>query len=362
MASRPHIGRDASKKAGILRDLKNHRTMHPIGPPAGTGCNPAKRQISKVARFPVMRLSAACCTFAGSRATFAFSDMQQLQLVEAAQPGAVPSMTSLELVDFINSERKDGEAELRHDHFMAKVPKVLGEEHAPKFRDMITIMVGNGATRRSPIYRFPKREACLMAMSYSYELQAKVYDRMTALEQAITAPAPAVEQPQPPEALPGVNAIIAAVHANVMPKREGSRIIRAIALAQHPEALELLKRHPRAPRQSQPVPMPQMPLLLHELQPGPTKAPAKQTQPKPEPLRTYRLPPMGLGGCAFILDEVSDYVVGGRKALLEAMVARGFATADGNPTAKGRPLVKRRTSRGLHWHVVELLRACGGTA
>ena len=44
------------------------------------------------------------------------------------------TMTSLELVDFINSTRKKGESELRHDHFMAKVPKVLGEA-APKFRD-----------------------------------------------------------------------------------------------------------------------------------------------------------------------------------------------------------------------------------
>ncbi|MCA0325508.1 MAG: phage antirepressor KilAC domain-containing protein [Proteobacteria bacterium] len=65
---------------------------------------------------------------------------------------------------------------------MAKVPKVLGEEHALKFKDMLSVTVGNGATRQSPIYRFPKREACLMAMSYSYELQAKVFDRMTMLE------------------------------------------------------------------------------------------------------------------------------------------------------------------------------------
>ena len=75
-----------------------------------------------------------------------------------------------------------GESELRHDNFMAKVPKVLGEEHALKFKDMLSVTVGNGATRQSPIYRFPKREACLMAMSYSYELQAKVFDRMTMLE------------------------------------------------------------------------------------------------------------------------------------------------------------------------------------
>lgn len=87
-------------------------------------------------------------------------------------------MTSLELVDFINEQRKQGEPELRHDHFMAKVPKVLGEEAAPNFRGSY---VGKDNTSR-PCYRFPKREACLMAMSYSYELQAKVFDRMTDLE------------------------------------------------------------------------------------------------------------------------------------------------------------------------------------
>lgn len=92
------------------------------------------------------------------------------------------TMTSLELVDFINSQRGQGDAELRHDHFMAKVPKVLGEDHAPKFRGMIEVTVGKGATRQSPIFRLPKREACLMAMSYSYDLQAKVFDRMTELE------------------------------------------------------------------------------------------------------------------------------------------------------------------------------------
>ena len=100
------------------------------------------------------------------------------------------TMTSLELVDFINSTRKKGESELRHDHFMAKVPKVLGEA-APKFRDSYT---GKDNTSRT-CYRFPKREACLMAMSYSYELQAKVFDRMTELEEAEQKPKLTGRQP-----------------------------------------------------------------------------------------------------------------------------------------------------------------------
>lgn len=97
------------------------------------------------------------------------------------------TMTSLELVDFINSERGADEAELRHDHFMAKVPKVLGKT-APKFLGTVQRPQPAGGVRDYPCYRFPKREACLMAMSYSYELQAKVFDRMTQLEQIVADP------------------------------------------------------------------------------------------------------------------------------------------------------------------------------
>ncbi|WP_457274061.1 phage antirepressor KilAC domain-containing protein [Pseudomonas fulva] len=92
-------------------------------------------------------------------------------------------MTSLELVDFINAKRKeigDGSV-LRHDHLMAKVPKVLKKD-APKFRDIYK----DAQNRTQDCYRFPKREACLMAMSYSYELQAAVYDHMTELEEQLS--------------------------------------------------------------------------------------------------------------------------------------------------------------------------------
>lgn len=93
------------------------------------------------------------------------------------------TMTSLEIVDFINNHRKanGNNTELRHDHFMTKVPEVLGEMNAPKFSG--TQSYGNNNTRS--IYNFPKREACLMAMSYSYDIQAEIYDRMTAMEQHI---------------------------------------------------------------------------------------------------------------------------------------------------------------------------------
>ncbi|CAJ0996799.1 hypothetical protein SODG_007587 [Sodalis praecaptivus] len=101
-----------------------------------------------------------------------------------------PTMSSLEMIDYINAERKaEAEAEgvkfpckkyrrLQHNNFMAKTPKVLGENHSAKFLAQYKDSIG----RELPCYRFPKREACLMAMSYSYELQAQVFDHMTALE------------------------------------------------------------------------------------------------------------------------------------------------------------------------------------
>ncbi len=93
-------------------------------------------------------------------------------------PAAAPvTMTSLELVQFINNQRDVGAAELAHSDFLKKVPMVLGEV-AGNFSSYYT--ASNG--KQNPCYTFPKREACLMAMSYSYDLQAKVFDRMTALE------------------------------------------------------------------------------------------------------------------------------------------------------------------------------------
>ena len=106
------------------------------------------------------------------------------------------TMVSLELVDYINDSRKFDEkpVQLRHADFMAKVPKVLGWELSEKFRSVYTDTTG----RTLPCYRFPKRDACLMAMSYSYELQAQIFDRMTAMEEALKAqnlPSYAIDDP-----------------------------------------------------------------------------------------------------------------------------------------------------------------------
>lgn len=86
-------------------------------------------------------------------------------------------MSSLELVQFINNQRDVGASELAHSDFLKKVQQVLGKD-AGNFSSIYL----DSMNREKPCYKFPKREACLMAMSYSYELQAKVFDRMTALE------------------------------------------------------------------------------------------------------------------------------------------------------------------------------------
>ena len=111
------------------------------------------------------------------------------------------TMTSLELVDFINEDRKaraesagaifpsSGFAKLEHKDFLAKVPQVLGLDTSEKFS--ADLPDSYGRSRRG--YRFPKREACLMAMSYSYELQAKVFDRMTGLEKSHQPSAPTID-------------------------------------------------------------------------------------------------------------------------------------------------------------------------
>jgi hypothetical protein len=102
-----------------------------------------------------------------------------------------PVMSSLELVKIINAVRKTENVdakELRHDNFMSKVLKVLGEDNALKFQGVYK--AGNGEER--PCYFLPRRECNLMVMSESYKIQAAVYDRMEELE---AQQAPAIKAP-----------------------------------------------------------------------------------------------------------------------------------------------------------------------
>ncbi len=110
------------------------------------------------------------------------------------------------MVAYINSTREPGQPEVRHDHFLAKVPTVLGFSASPKFLGQAIVPISNGATRSTPVYNFPRREAMLMAMSYSYKLQATVFDAWEAAEAKLAAQAQAAKVAvlTPPEALSGV--------------------------------------------------------------------------------------------------------------------------------------------------------------
>ena len=112
----------------------------------------------------------------------------KLSTLSLTQTGEVLTMSSLEMVKYINDTRKLGEAELMHKNFLAKVPTVLGKD-AAKF-SAASFYQGNGSAQLSRnIYNFPKREAMLMAMSYSYELQAQVFDAWETAEAALVKPA-----------------------------------------------------------------------------------------------------------------------------------------------------------------------------
>lgn len=138
--------------------------------------------------------------------------------------------------------------ELAHRNFMAKVSEVLGEEGCAKFFAHLPNLQ-NGQTY--PAYIFPKREACLMAMSYSYELQAKVFDHMTALESK-----PAALDLSDPETLrtalltyaERVISLTAMVAEQAPAVEFVDRYVAATDSKGFREVCKLLKPNPRSPR------------------------------------------------------------------------------------------------------------------
>lgn len=105
---------------------------------------------------------------------------------QAAPAKIVATMSSLEIVDVINEERKaDAKAagtrfvELRHDNFLVKIEKHPGIQ-SPKFLGDYTDERG----RTQKCYYLPKREAELMVMSESLKVQTRVYDRLAEKEAA----------------------------------------------------------------------------------------------------------------------------------------------------------------------------------
>lgn len=117
--------------------------------------------------------------------------MNMLAQIQTNNSTQQVNMSSLELVDYINLHRQEVATtekqyiELQHSDFLKKVSLVI-----PKDAGNFSSVYKDSQNRNRPCYVFPKREACLMAMSYSYELQARIFDRMTAMEDALKRPAP----------------------------------------------------------------------------------------------------------------------------------------------------------------------------
>jgi len=110
-----------------------------------------------------------------------------MELKIVTNEAGVKTMSSLDMVDYINATREVGKAELRHDSFMDKVPKVLGVLVAPKFIGTSFYETGShGTLKERAVYHFPEREANLLAMSYSYELTAAVYDAWVVAKEQLT--------------------------------------------------------------------------------------------------------------------------------------------------------------------------------
>lgn len=92
-------------------------------------------------------------------------------ILNLTEVNGIMVMSSLELTVLCVGTAKDA-----HTHFMAKAKKVLGKDIA-NFRDIYL----DSMNRKQTGLMLPEREACLMAMSYSYELQAQVYDAWQSL-------------------------------------------------------------------------------------------------------------------------------------------------------------------------------------
>ena len=78
-------------------------------------------------------------------------------------------MSSINLVETINSIRPEGQSELHDDHFMVKIEKHPGID-SPKFLGYVDVPDPNGGARKCKCYHLPKRECELMVMSESLEV------------------------------------------------------------------------------------------------------------------------------------------------------------------------------------------------
>ena len=92
------------------------------------------------------------------------------------------TMSSIDLAILCVGTSKDA-----HSDFVKKMKNVLGESKLGNFSELKKIKDLDGHCKGTrTIYNLPEREACLMAMSYSYSLQAEIYDAWKELEKSLT--------------------------------------------------------------------------------------------------------------------------------------------------------------------------------
>ena len=84
-----------------------------------------------------------------------------LPALTIAETNGVQTMSSLDMVAYINATREAGKTEVLHKNFLAKVPTVIGYSASAEFLAQAIVPISNGATRMSPVYNFPRREAML---------------------------------------------------------------------------------------------------------------------------------------------------------------------------------------------------------
>ena len=91
--------------------------------------------------------------------------------LDLKEVNGVMTMSSLQLASLCV-----GDARNAHSDFTTKAKLVLGKD-SRNFSDIYL----DSMNRKQDCLALPEREACLMAMSYSYELQAQVYDAWQSL-------------------------------------------------------------------------------------------------------------------------------------------------------------------------------------
>ncbi len=100
-------------------------------------------------------------------------------------PSSVQTMTSREVVAVINSLRPEGKAELRHDHFVAKLLALKEELDLPNFREVEYVAPNNAKYTQ---YLLDKETCLLMVASETPKVLHAIIKRWQELEAAIAIP------------------------------------------------------------------------------------------------------------------------------------------------------------------------------